>query len=79
MSGRVTYPADDGLLLVNESSPTLGGGASVDRASVDATALIMACQGGHLPVVQALLGQDASVNQAALNDGTTALIVACAK
>ena len=25
---RVTYPADDGLLLVNENSPTLGGGAS---------------------------------------------------
>jgi ankyrin repeat protein len=50
----------------------------VNRASSDGyTALILACQNGHLPVVRLLLSRGANIHQAANDDGFTALIIAC--
>ncbi len=53
-------------------------GADVNQANSNngATPLFMACQNGHVAIVDALLVNGADVNQAS-HDGTTPLYIAC--
>jgi ankyrin repeat protein len=54
----------------------LQGGADVDKTANNGyTPLCMACQQGHLPVVQALLEGGADVDKA-MDDGATPLYIA---
>ena len=75
----IKTPIDKGILaksetlFSNESPPLVG------NEIIGCTALMLACDGGHLEVVQLLLKANANPNHQMMAEGVTALIIAVKK